>query len=139
MAVGRKRAHPLISSGVFNALVEMCPKMTAAQIEMARMVMVEGRTMEWAGKNYNCSRQLVGYHVKQLENLLDDYVRARQIEDICRNLPDGWDMATLAGPAPVVARWKKEANEEANKLRKWNDTNRLQANPHTEMGQGRVG
>ena len=55
MAVGRKRNHPLISSGVFNALVEMSPKMTAAQIEMARMVMVEGRTMEWAGKHYNCT------------------------------------------------------------------------------------
>lgn len=118
MAVGRKRNHPLISSGVFSALVEMSPKMTAAQIEMARMVMVEGRTMEWAGKHYNCSRQLVGYHVKQLENLLDDYVRARQIEDVCLNLPDGWIMTTLAGPAPVVARWRQEAQKEVSKLRK---------------------
>ena len=114
---GVRRSRPLVAAAFFDAVAALASNMTAEQLEVARLVMVEGRTMAWAGERVGFSRQLVGYHVKQLESIADSYTKARAIEGDSA-VPRGWRTITLSGPKALVEKWAREAEEAANKQKK---------------------
>ena len=124
---GVKRSRPLMTSQQFKAVAELAPNLTAEQIEAARLVMVEGRTLAWAGERFGWTRQSVGYHVKRLEALADSYEEARRIEGAGAaskrarrpaqtGLPPGWQSVTLAGPKTLVRQWEAQATAAAQAL-----------------------
>lgn len=124
---GVRRSRPLMTSQQFQAVAELAPNLTAEQIEAARLVMVEGRTLAWAGERFGWTRQSVGYHVKRLEALADSYEEARRIEGsgpaskrarrpAQAGLPPGWQSVTLAGPRALVRQWETEASAAAQAL-----------------------
>lgn len=102
-------------ASLFSAIATLADHLTADQVEAARLVMVEGRTLAWAGERYGWTRQAVGYHVKQLEALADNYAQARELEGAAA-LPRGWRAVTLRGPKALVSRWEAEAKDAAAEL-----------------------
>ncbi len=131
---GVRRSRPLMTTAQFQAVAALAPNLTTEQIEAARFVMVEGRTLAWAGERFGWTRQSVGYHVKRLEALADNYEEARRIEG-SGGLPAGWQSVTLAGPKALVRRWEAEAGEAARALASQPTRRKAKKNP---ASNGRV-
>ncbi|MBS0571860.1 MAG: hypothetical protein JSS08_01205 [Proteobacteria bacterium] len=106
-------AHEIkrLSAAEFEALRHLMTNVGTAQIDAARLVLVDEMGYQEAGDAIGISRQTVWKAVKGMMETWERYCEARSLEEAAqmRKLPRGWKRATITAPAAVIDRCLAEA------------------------------
>jgi len=80
---------------------------SAERVEAARLVLVEGHTLQTAGNRFGWSRQAVGDTINVVWKTLENYRKA-QDATASERLPPDWEKATLIAPRHLIDKFRGE-------------------------------
>lgn len=94
-------------------LLTRMTRMTPERIEMARLAIVEGRSMPSVGVQYGCTKQSVANAVETLWREVKHYresqcFASKFVLNAKVILPPGWEQVTLIAPSHLIEKFRYE-------------------------------
>lgn len=95
-----------LTASEFADLHPLLPRMTPERIEMARLAIVEGRSMPSIGTQYGCTKQSVADAITIVWREVAKYRESQRVA--AENLPPGWEQVTLIAPSCLIKKFRRE-------------------------------
>ena len=103
-----------LTASEFADLHPLLTRMTPERIEIARLAIVEGRSMPSIGTQYGCTKQSVADAITIVWREAEKYRESQRVAVV--NLPPGWEQVTLIAPSRLVKKFKDELNRACGRL-----------------------
>lgn len=117
-----RRAKRRIISAEFDAVRPLL-NISSDRIEAARLVLVEGKTLQAVGDKFECTRQAVGDTVNVVWRTLERYHESqRAAANAGALLPPGWEQVTLIAPTNLIDKFRAEIAKVAPQVVKKTET-----------------
>ena len=97
-----------LTASEFADLHPLLTRMTPERIEIARLAIVDGRSMPSIGTQYGCTKQSVADAITIVWREAEKYRESQRVAVV--NLPPGWEQVTLIAPSRLVKQFRDELN-----------------------------
>ena len=114
MSKPRRKRH--MTAAEFEAVRPLL-KLSKDRIDAAYSALVLGDVLQLIADQYGWTRQAVNDVERIVWATFQSYKVARQaeVDALNRDLPDGWQMVSIAAPVDLIEKFQEEVTRRANK------------------------